>query len=388
MVKRFGLIVTLLAFCSPIVATAQSNGKPPALKVVCSVLAADILLTAHMEGGDKTVSMGSSTVPLKKGMRYTLNITKSGYSPYRKTITPDWEGLRQLSVVLEEGIGPDGSDPWVVDLENSVYIKFVPIPTGSFNMGSESGEDDELPVHPVAFSRPFWMAATEITQQQYAQYKEAPVTYKKKDVPMPMSAELPVAGVSWNDAVGFCNWLTTNERMMGRLPEGYEFTLPTEAEWEYACRAGTTTEYAGRIDAMGWFNKNSSERTNPVGSKSPNAWGLYDMHGNVWEWCDDVWYVNYENAPTDGSQRGNAVDEYDVPKEQWGEKGNTIRLRNSGLRSVRGGCWNYPASACRSANRFYHSPGTKSHYLGFRPILIWNPPQPSLEVTRRIDLGE
>lgn len=388
MKKSIGLMLTLLTFFSSIAATAQSNGKTPSLKVVCSVLAADILLTVHMPEGDKTASMGSNAVPLKNGSRYTLNISKSGYSPYRKTFTANWEGLRQLSVVMEEGIGPDGSDPWVVDLENSVYIKFVPIPTGNFNMGSESGEDDELPVHPVAFSRPFWMAATEITQQQYGQYKDAPQTYKKKDVPMPMSAEVPVAGVSWNDAVGFCNWLTKNERMMGRLPEGYEYTLPTEAEWEYACRAGSTGDYGGRIDSMGWYNKNSSERTNPVGGKSPNAWGLYDMHGNVWEWCEDVWYVNYENAPTDGSQRGLSVGEYHIPTEQWGEDGLKIRLRNTGQRAVRGGCWNYPASACRSANRFYHAPGFQSNYLGFRPILIWNPPQPSLEVTRRIKLKE
>lgn len=385
MKKSIGLMITLLAFCSSI-ATAQSNGKAPSLKVVCSVLTADILLTVHIPEGDKTASLGSSTVPLKNGMRYTLNISKSGYSPYRKSFVANWAGLRQLSVVLEEGIGPDGSDPWVVDLENSVYIEFAPIPTGSFNMGSNEGGEDEQPVHPVSFSRPFWMATTEVTQQQYGQYKDAPETFKKKDVPMPMGAELPVAGVSWNDAMAFCKWLTSNERMMGRLPEGYEFTLPTEAEWEYACRAGTTGDYAGKIAALGWFNKNSSERTNPVGGKNPNNWGLYDMHGNVWEWCADVWYVNYENAPKDGSQRGYAVGQYDVAKELWGETGTTIRLRNTGLRSVRGGCWNYPASACRSANRYYHNPADKSHYLGFRPILIWNPPQPSLEVTRRMKL--
>jgi formylglycine-generating enzyme required for sulfatase activity len=385
---KTGLIITLLAFCSTIVTVAQSSGDNPSLKVACSVLAANIQLTVHLPDGDKTATLGTSTVPLKHGMRYTLNVSKPGYSPYRKTLTANWEGLRQLSVILEQGIGPDSSGAWVVDLENSVTMEFMPIPTGSFIMGSDDGEDDEGPRHPVAFSRPFWMAKTEVTQEQYGQYKDAPQTYKKKDVPMPMSAALPVAGVSWKDAMAFCNWLTTNERAMGRLPEGYEFTLPTEAEWEYACRAGTTGDYAGPINSMGWYNKNSSERTNPVASKSPNAWGLYDMHGNVWEWCADYWYSNYENAPTDGSQRGLAVDEYHVPDEQWGEEGNTIRLRNTGLRSVRGGCWNYPASACRSANRFYHSPDDTSHYLGFRPILIWNPPQPSLEVIRKIKIKQ
>ncbi|MDF7806497.1 formylglycine-generating enzyme family protein [Pontiellaceae bacterium B12219] len=388
MKKNVGLIATLLACCSVMAATAQNKGKNPSLKVVCSVLAADIKLTAHMDGGDKTASLGSSTVPLKQGMRYTLNVSKPGYSPYRKSLHANWEGLRQLSIVLEEGIGPDPSGSWVVDLEDSITIEFVPIPTGSFIMGSEDGEDDEQPVRPVSFSRPFWMAKTEITQQQYGQFKAPPETFKKKDIPMPMSAVLPVAGISWSDAMEYCNWLTENERMMGRLPEGYEYTLPTEAEWEYACRAGSTGDYAGDIGSMGWFNKNSSERTNPVASKNANAWGLYDMHGNVWEWCADSWYANYENAPTDGSQRGLALNEYRVPSEQWGTEGDTVRLVNNGLRVVRGGCWNYPASSCRSANRFYHKPSVKSNYLGFRPILIWNPPQPSMEFTRRIKLAE
>ncbi len=384
--KMIGFVAALLMGFSSINAAAQSNGKPPSLKVACSVLAADIMLTMHTTEGDKTASLGSSTVPLKPGMRYTLNITKSGYSPYRKSLTANWEGLRQLSVVMEEGIGPDVSETWVVDLEDNVTIEFMPIPTGSFTMGSENGTDDELPVRPVSFSQPFWMAKTEVTQQQYGQFKKPPQTFKKKKVPMPMSAELPVAGVNWKDAMDYCRWLTTNERAMGRLPEGYVYTLPTEAEWEYACRAGTTDEYAGDVRSMGWFNKNSSDRTNPVASKNANAWGLYDMHGNVWEWCDDDWYSNYLNAPLDGSQRGLALNEYHLPTEQWGMEGQTIRLRNKNLRVVRGGSWNYPASACRSANRFYHNPGDKLNYLGFRPILIWNPPQPSLEVTRRIKL--
>lgn len=384
MKKCLTLITTGLVLGGFLSATAQSNGKQPLLKVVCNVLAADAVLTAHMSDGDKTATLGAGAVPLTSGMRYTLNITKLDYSPYRKTFAANWEGVRQLSVELEEGIGPDGARPWVVDLEDSVSIEFIPIPTGSFVMGSDEGDEDEQPVHPVTFSRPFWMAKTEVTQQQYGQYKAAPKTFKKKDVPMPMGAGLPVAGVSWKDAMAFCRWMTTQERMMGRLPEGYEYTLPTEAEWEYACRAGSTGNYAGKIDSMGWYSKNSSGRTNPVGEKNPNAWGLYDMHGNVWEWCADNWYSNYENMPIDGSQRGLAFDEYDVPREQWGEEGHTVRYRNTSFRAVRGGSWNYPASACKSSNRYYHSPDDKSNYLGFRPILIWNPPVPSMEVTHRL----
>lgn len=382
-----GLFLTVIMIGSATNTTAQ-NGKKPSLKVVCSVLAANITLTAHMPEGDKTAKLGSNPVPLTSGMRYTLAVSKSGYTPYRKSLIVDWQGLRQLSVVMEEGIGPDGHEPWVVDLENSVYMEFMPIPTGNFMMGSKNGQDDEQPVHKVTFSNPFWMAKTEVTQQQYGQFKPPPPIEKKKGVPMPMGAELPVIGISWNDATSFCKWLTNNERTQGRLPEGYEYTLPTEAEWEYACRAGSTTDYAGKIDSMGWTKKNSSEKTNLVGLKSPNEWGLHDMHGNVWEWCSDHWYFDYQNAPSDGSQRGLDDNEYNVPTEQWGETGNTIRYRNTQYRGIRGGAWNSPASACRSANRLYQSAGDKVNYLGFRPILIWNPPKPYPEVTRRLNTDQ
>ena len=321
---------------------------------------------------------------LKKGQRYTLSISKEGYTPYKNSFSADWDGLKEKSVVLEKGIGPSTKKTWVVDLEDSVTMEFEPIPIGNFIMGSNEGEEDEQPVHKVVFSRPFWMAKTEVTQQQYEQFKKVPEVLKGKNVPMPTGAELPVCGVTWNDAMAFCKWLTTNERMMGRLPEGYEYTLPTEAEWEYACRAGSTGEFSGKLDSMGWYTKNSSERTNPVGLKDPNAWGLYDMHGNVWEWCADHWYATYNNAPLNGSQRGLANNEYKVDGSRMNEEGHTYRLHNSGYRVVRGGSWRYSARACRSANRYYHTPDYTLNYLGFRPLLIWNPPQLRLEVTNRI----
>ncbi len=363
---------------------AQSASQSPSLKVVCSVLATDITLAVHLPEGDKVATMGTSPVKLKTGQRYTLSISKEGYTPYKNSFTADWDGLKEKSVVMEKGIGPGTTKTWTVDLENSVTMDFEPIPIGDFMMGSNDGEEDEQPVHRVSFSRPFWMARTEVTNQQYGQYKKPEKVLKRKGVPMPMGATDPVCGINWNDATGFCKWLTRKERREGRLPEGYEYTLPTEAEWEYACRAGSTTEYAGRIDAMGWFNKNSSDKTNPVGLKNPNAWGLHDMHGNVWEWCADPWYATYDNAPTDGSQRGMANNEYKVDGSQMQEGGHSYRLHNSGYRVVRGGSWHYSARACRSANRYYHTPDYKLNYLGFRPILIWNPPQLRLEVTDRI----
>ena len=401
MKKWIGLFLTVLLIDCATLSSAQNGSKNPSLKVTCNVLAADITLTLHLPEGDKTAAIGTRTVPLKKGQRYTLSISKDEYVPYKNSFIADWDGQKEKSVALEKGLAPSTKKEWLVDLEDSVKMEFIPIPIGSFMMGSNEGEDDEQPVHKVVFSRPFWMAKTEVTFQQYRQhlkYRRSSTSNKPADsfvihkpgqneIPIPTGAVYPVCWVSWNDASGFCKWLTQTERREGRLPEGYEYTLPTEAEWEYACRAGSTGEFADDIDSMGWYNKNSSNRTNPVGLKNPNAWGLHDMHGNVWEWCADSWYANYEHAPIDGSQRGLAADEYTADKTQWNDKGNTYRLRNGGYRVVRGGSWHYSARACRSANRYYHTPDFKLNYLGFRPILIWNPPTMSLEVTRQINLS-
>ena len=224
MKRWMGLFLTVLLIGSANQASAQNNSKSPSLKVVCNVLAADITLTVHLPDGDKTVTIGTGAVKLKKGQRYTLSISKKGYTPYKNSFSADWDGLKEKSVRMEKGIGPGTTETWVVDLENSVSMEFEPIPIGSFLMGSNEGEEDEQPVHKVVFSRPFWMAKTEVTQQQYGQFKKVPEVLKEKDVPMPTGAELPVCGVNWNDAMAFCKWLTTNERMMGRLPEGMDLS--------------------------------------------------------------------------------------------------------------------------------------------------------------------
>src|SRR5436853_7544725 len=107
-------------------------------------------------------------------------------------------------------------------------------------------------------------------------------------------ADLPVESVSWNDVQKFIQILNSHSRK-------YSYRLPTEAEWEYACRAGTAGDYAGKLDSMMWYGENSGGKTHPVGQKQSNAFGLYDMHGNVWEWCEDWYHENYNGAPTDGS---------------------------------------------------------------------------------------
>ncbi len=152
--------------------------------------------------------------------------------------------------------------------------------------------------------------------------------------------------------MAFCKQMTERERAAGRLPEGVAFALPTEAQWEYACRAGTTGPYAGDLDAMAWYRKNSATndyadgQTHLVGQKQPNGWGLYDMHGNVMEWCAD-WYGNYPGG------------------EVTDPTGPTF---GSG-RVLRGGDWFLNAANCRSAGRRRIDAGERSFYFGFRLAL-------------------
>jgi formylglycine-generating enzyme required for sulfatase activity len=153
----------------------------------------------------------------------------------------------------------------------------------------------------------------------------------------------PVEQVSWNDCRDFI-------RVLNRKVPGEGFRLPSEAEWEYACRAGSEAAYcygnsAGRLGEYGWYNEGSGRQTHPVGMKEANAWGLFDIHGNVWEWCEDWYHESYRGAPTDGSAWESPPGEYRV---------------------LRGGSWDYHAEYCRSAYRNWDSPGYSLGSDGFR----------------------
>lgn len=218
-------------------------------------------------------------------------------------------------------------------------LLMVPIAPGEFTMGSANGDSDEKPQTRVTISRPFFLGATEVTQAQWRTVMGSNPSNFKGDT-------LPVEQVSWDDAMAFCKKLTERERSAGRLPAGWEFTLPTEAQWEYACRAGTTGDYAGNLDAMAWYAKNSESKTHAVGTKQANAWGLYDMHGNLWEWCAD-WYASYSG----------------------GSMTDPTGAASGSFRVYRGGGWNISAGFCRSAYRRYFSPAYRDDGLGFRPAL-------------------
>ncbi|MCI0389645.1 MAG: SUMF1/EgtB/PvdO family nonheme iron enzyme [Acidobacteria bacterium] len=217
-------------------------------------------------------------------------------------------------------------------------IEMVLVPGGSFLMGSPESEnghsDKEKPRHSVTL-RDFHIGKYEVTQAQWRAVMGGNPSHFKGD-------DLPVENVSWNDAKDFCR----------RLSEmtGAKYRLPTEAEWEYACRAKTDSAYAGALDAMAWYGNILDVKTYPVGRKQPNAFGIYDMHGNVWEWCEDDWHKSYENAPSDGSAW------VDQPKR-------------GAYRVVRGGDWNDNAVKCRSANRSADAPGNRlAAFLGFRIV--------------------
>lgn len=227
----------------------------------------------------------------------------------------------------------------------SPTIAMIWVKPGAFLMSSTFGFGDDTE---VTLTQGYWLGRTEITQAQW----QAIMDY----VPLPshfQGSERPVEKVAWNIVEIFCDRLNAQEHAAGRLPAGYEYTLPTEAQWEYACRAGSTGIFAGEIDALTWYDANSDGETHPVAQKQPNAWGFHDMHGNVTEWCAD-WYGAYPG--------GRVNDPAGLPIGQF--------------RVLRGGCWNWSAGSCRSAYRAWTHPSLNNFSTGFRLALapLRNPP--------------
>jgi formylglycine-generating enzyme required for sulfatase activity len=230
------------------------------------------------------------------------------------------------------------------------------IPPGTYRMGSAEDEVGryvwERPQMDVIISRGFWMGKYEVTQREYLELMGGNPSGFTGDL------SLPVETVSWSDAVDFCSALTEREHAAARIRVNCVYRLPTEAEWEYACRAWTSTRfsygddpvYAGLTD-YAWYEDNSGGETHPVGQKLPNPWGLYDMHGNVWEWCQD-WFDNYSGG---------------ILLDPQGPASGSTRV-------ARGGDWGVSARSCRLANIFSPDPNDRQNYLGFRIVLA--PGQP------------
>jgi formylglycine-generating enzyme required for sulfatase activity/tRNA A-37 threonylcarbamoyl transferase component Bud32 len=223
---------------------------------------------------------------------------------------------------------------------NGVPLEMIYIPAGGLEMGSPNGvgDDDEHPQHPVDVSA-FYMGKYPVTQAQYtAIVGNNPSRFKGEN--------LPVEQVSWFDALRFCQNLAAMFRN--------QYRLPSEAEWEYACCAGTAARYyfgddEAQLTDYAWYADNSSSKTHPVGQRKPNQWGLCDMHGNMWEWCEDTWHDNYNGAPSDGSA--------------W-----ISENKNDSLRLLRGGSWLNLPWLCRSAFRFRLDADLRYNNIGFRVV--------------------
>jgi formylglycine-generating enzyme required for sulfatase activity len=238
-------------------------------------------------------------------------------------------------------------------------MEFVLIPAGEFDMGSPPSEEGRLeyegPVHRVTLSRAFRIGKYPVTQRQYeAVTGENPSHFSG-------NIDRPVDSVSWEDAVAFCRKLGARD--------GRAYRLPTEAQWEYACRAGSTSAYCfgddpSLLPQYAWYRDNSGMQTHPVGEKKPNAFGVYDMHGNVWEWCHDYYYGSC------GS--GFYGWHYYRVSPNVDPQGPDI----GASRVLRGGSWDDDPGGCRSADRGGFWPDCRNFRSGFRVVLLPAPISP------------
>jgi formylglycine-generating enzyme required for sulfatase activity len=251
-----------------------------------------------------------------------------------------WDEDNGCAVACVDGFTPRGTPgrAMTVDLGGGAKMEMVWIPAGEFNMGSDDGESYEKPIHRVKLTKGFWMGKYEVTQEQWKRVMGNNPSYFQ-------GGRNPVERVSWSDCQEFIRKLNVSV-------QGSGFRLPTEAEWEYGCRAGTTTRFHsgnadGNLDGIAWYGGNSGSTTHPVVQKQANPWGLHDMSGNVWEWCQD-WYANYPSgAVTDPTGTSSGSD-----------------------RVLRGGSWGNNPVDCRSAFRNGNGPSRASFSYGFRVVVV------------------
>lgn len=287
--------------------------------------------TNQIEGAT-SLEAGAVWIPLA-----TVVLTNTTQEWYDRTGTGPWRFYR--SVLLGAGTRPTPGP------------RYVWLPAGQFTMGSPATEvgrsADEGPQTQVTLRRGFFMGRYEVTQGEYLSVVGSNPSYFTGDT------NRPVEQVNWTEATNYCALLTARERTAGRLPAGWAYRLPTEAEWEYASRAGSTNRFSygddpgyTQLGNYAWYTDNSGNATHPVGGKQPNRWGLFDMSGNVWEWCSD-WYGAYPG--------GSVTDPRGAPSGSY--------------RVLRGGGWGTSAYACRSAQRNFYDPAARYYVIGFRVVL-------------------
>jgi formylglycine-generating enzyme required for sulfatase activity len=343
-----GQILTM----TPLPPSTHRSGVDPALDAIC-------LKAMAKEAGDRFDSMRAFAEVLNSWQERLASPAPKPPSPEETTPAPPESEPAAKSVTSKP------TDPKTNEFAESIGIKLRLIPAGEFEMGSPYSDrkvhDDERPEHKVQITRPFCIGVYAVTQGQYrAVTGKNPSRFRGLD-------DHPVERVSWNEAIAFCNSLSERACLKpyyrspsGEVTGGDGYRLPTEAEWEYACRAGSTARYSFGDDATNlgeyaWHSDNSGNKTHPVGQKRPNAFGLYDMEGNVCEWCQDHYDpAYYEQSPAfdpDGPS----------PATRW-----RVMARWAPIRVVRGGGWSNPSEFCRSAIRGASRPGGRLDYVGFR----------------------
>ena len=308
-----------------------------------------------------------ATLRVEPGKLYTIRITvpsrgTTWFEPFQTVYQGHDSGSRELVADMKQVTGPERGKAWQVP-GTSLSLRCAP--AGRFNMGSTTGAEDEHPVHPVRVSRVFWMLESEITNSQYRKFLRESryqgwkngrnpfhVQHFGEGSKQPAGDAFPVCYVNWADASAYCDWLTQRERRAGRLPPGYVYRLPTEAEWEYCVRAGGQPARGKELRRIAWFAANSRS-THTVGLKPANDWGLRDMQGNVREWCLD-WYAPY-------------------PKS---EQVDPVGPAQGVFRVLRGGSWKTSGRLCTRTYRSCASWREAGPDIGFRVVLA-----PRLEIS-------
>ncbi|HEY0946263.1 MAG TPA: SUMF1/EgtB/PvdO family nonheme iron enzyme [Opitutaceae bacterium] len=303
------------------------------------------------EAVDGQPPMVSASYTFEPGTVLALEAVASGYQPARRTVTLESGRSERLALRMERYLGPTLGKPWTIPV---LEMELVPIAPGSGQIGSIMGVgNDERPVTRVTLTKPYWLGKTEVTQAQWQRLMGTTVRQlraRAANSSWPLNSvgrNFPIYYVTWSEAAEFCAQLTERERAAGRLPEGYAYSLPTEAQWEYACRAGSSSDYPDVLEELAWFSGNSGGRVHPVGLKRANAWGLHDMHGNVWEWCAD-WYAST------------------LP---GGDVSDPLGPSSGNYRVGRGGSWNGSPLYCHSAVRTRREPADRGYDIGFRVAL-------------------
>jgi formylglycine-generating enzyme required for sulfatase activity len=294
---------------------------------------------------DKLVPVAIESVKLPFRFRGVHTLSLLGWAGSK-----DFAEFRRLVADIAAIVDPASKrqEAQTADIrKNWLEPEMVVIPPGTFQMGDVRGigSSSEKPVHEVIIPKPFAIGSTEVTFKEYDLFADA--THREKpELPANQGRDRPprpVINVSWNDAVEYAKWLSTRT--------GKRYRLPSEAEWEYAARSGgkeeiwSGTSLERELDGYAWYKPKSEGKTRQVGTKKPNALGLFDMSGNVWEWVEDGWHYDYKGAPTDG---------------------NAWVQGQSDEHVIRGGSWNYGPESLRTSGRSRVSTDIRRNDVGFR----------------------